>query len=308
MLHATEPDSLKRRMPKLDLESLSVDSFIVESDIENMSSGWFPRIAHFRSIELVGADGLILHDGIFHQSASIPGSILGISGFTFTSGSQYSLDDRIPLQPFSMNESGDDVIEQEYAMNYLRTRFSLPQLGFLLRIGLGIRFVNNMLFAVDESKSYLNPQQSLSPLHELHTISINETELMSHCSLELPLYGASIDLLGQQTYSHYSLFGGMNLHYVLESSFMHQSIIVKGAQEIRYPSGSNILTLEQRSFMNEIQRLRISIETGLGWHFGFGPLHLGIEGFMLIPTNSILKGHDWNILTMGLRSSIGISF
>ena len=198
-MHASESDSVPRRIPKLDLESLSPDSFMVESDIVNMSAGWFPRVGTFRSIELSGSDGLIFLDGIFHQHSNISGDVFGMSGLTFNKNTGYSIDDRIPLLPFSSEENDEDFIEQEYSTQYLRTRFSIPELGMLLRIGLGIRFVNSMLFAEDNSKSYLNLQNSLAPLHELHAISLDETELMSHVSFELPFYGASLDLLGQQS-------------------------------------------------------------------------------------------------------------
>ena len=308
LIHASDSDSVRRRIPKLDLESLSPDSFMVESDIVNMSAGWFPRVGTFRSIELSGSDGLIFLDGMFHQHSNISGDVFGMSGLTFNKNTDYSIDDRIPLQPFSSEETDEDFIEQAYSTQYLRTRFSIPELGMILRIGLGIRFVNSMLFAEDNSKSYLTLQNSLAPLHELHAISLDETELMSHLSFELPFYGASLDLLGQQSYSFYSLFGGMNVNYVLESNLTHQSIIMQGRDEIRYPSGSNILTLQKRSFMQEIERIRMSIETGLGWEFGFGPLHLGFEGYVLIPLNSILKNHEWNTIFIGLRSSVGISF
>ncbi|MFM6954965.1 MAG: hypothetical protein ACKOX1_00250 [Ignavibacteria bacterium] len=307
-LHSAESDSTRRRVPKLDLESLSPDSFKVESDIVNMSAGWFPRVGTFRSIELSGSDGLIFHDGMFHQYSNVPGSAFGLSGLLFSDRNTYSIDDRISLLPFSSDESEDEVIEQEYSTQYLRTRFSVPELGMLLRIGLGIRFVNSMLFAEDNSKSYLNLQNTLSPLHELHAISLDETELMNHLSVEIPFYGASLDLLGQQSYSIYSMFGGINLNYVLESNLTHQSIIMQGRDEIRYPSGSNVLTLQKRSFMREIERIRMSVETGLGWEFGFGPLHLGFEGYMLLPLNSILKNHEWNTIFIGIRSSFGISF
>ena len=308
LMHASDSDSLRRRIPKLDLESLSPDSFMVESDIVNMSAGWFPRVGTFRSIEFSGSEGLIFHDGMFHQQSMIPGEIVGMSGLLFDKTYNYSIDDRIPLQPFSSEETDEDFIEQEYSTQYVRTRFSIPEMGMLIRIGLGIRFVNSMLFAEDNSKSYVNFQNSLSPLYELHSISLDETELMNHVSFELPLYGASLDLLGQQSYSFYSLFGGMNLNYVLESNLTHQSIIMQGRDEIRYPSGSNILTLQKRSFMQEIERIRMSIETGLGWEFGFGPLHLGFEGYVLMPLNSIVKNHEWNTVFIGLRSSFGISF
>ena len=307
-LHSAEPDSTRRRVPKLDLESLSPDSFTVESDIVNMSAGWFPRVGTFLSIEFSGSDGLIFHDGIFHQQSNVPGSAFGLSGLLFSDHSSYSIDDRIALLPFSSDESEDEVIEQEYSTLYLRTRFSIPEFGVLLRIGLGIRFVNSMLFAEDNSKSYLNLQNTLSPLHELHAINLDETELMNHISLELPIYGASLDLLGQQSYSIYSVFGGMNLNYVLESNLTHQSIIMQGRDEIRYPSGSNVLTLQKRSFMREIERIRMSVESGLGWEFGFGPLHFGFEGFVLMPLNSILKNNEWNTIFIGIRSSFGISF
>ncbi len=307
-MQAAEPDSVKRRIPKLDLESLSADSFTVEADIINMSAGWFPRVGTFRSIEFSGSDGLIFLDGMFHQHSHIPGYIFGMPRLLFNKNTIYSIDDRIALLPFSAEESDEDVIQQEYSTQYLRTRFSIPEFGMLLRIGLGIRFVNSMLFAEDNSKSYINFQNSLSPLYELHSISIDETELMNHVSFELPLYGASLDLLGQQSYSFYSLFGGMNLNYVLESNLTHQSIIIQGRDEIRYPSGSNILTVQKRSFMQEIERIRMSIETGLGWEFGFGPLHLGFEGYVLMPLNSLLKNHEWNTVFIGLRSSVGISF
>lgn len=307
-LHSAEPDSTRRRVPKLDLESLSPDSFKVESDIVTMSAGWFPRVGTFRSIEFSGSEGLIFHDGMFHRQSNISGSAFGMSGLTFTDRTDYSNDDRIALQAFSSEESGDDPIEQEYSTTYLRTRFSIPEFGMLLRIGLGIRFVNSMLFAEDNSKSYLTLQNTLSPLHELHVISLDETELMNHLSFELPFYGASLDLLGQQSYSYYSFFGGMNLNYVLESNLNHQSIIMQGRDEIRYPSGSNVITLQNRSFMREIERIRLSIETGLGWQFGFGPVHFGFEGYILMPLNSILKNHEWNTIFIGLRSSFGISF
>jgi hypothetical protein len=114
--------------------------------------------------------------------------------------------------------------------------------------------------------------------------------------------------MGQQSYSYYSFFGGMNLNYVLESNLNHQSIIMKGRDEIRYPSGSNVITLQNRSFMREIERIRLSIETGLGWQFGFGPVHFGFEGYILMPLNSILKNHEWNTIFIGIRSSFGISF
>ncbi len=308
LMHASESDSTRRRIPKLDLESLSPDSFKVESDIVNMSAGWFPRVGTFRSIELSGSDGLIFLDGMFHQYSNISGDVFGMPGLKFNKNTGYSIDDRIPLQPFSSEETDDDVIIQEYSTLYLRTRFSIPEFGVLLRIGLGIRFVNSMLFAEDNSKSYLNQQNTLSPLHELHAISLDETELMNHISLELPIYGASLDLMGQQSYSYYSLFGGMNLNYVLESNLNHQSIIMQGRDEIRYPSGSNVLTLQKRSFMREIERIRLSIETGLGWQFGFGPVHFGFEGYILMPLNSILKHHEWNTIFIGIRSSFGISF
>jgi hypothetical protein len=71
-MHASDSDSVRRRIPKLDLESLSPDSFMVESDIVNMSAGWFPRVGTFRSIELSGSEGLIFHDGIFHQQSKTP--------------------------------------------------------------------------------------------------------------------------------------------------------------------------------------------------------------------------------------------
>ncbi len=308
LMHASESDSVPRRIPKLDLESLSPDSFMVESNIVNMSAGWFPRVGTFRSIELSGSDGLIFLDGMFHQYSNVPGSAFGLSGLLFSDRNTYSIDDRITLQPFSSEESEDVQIEQEYSTRYLRTRFSIPELGMLLRIGLGIRFVNSMLFAEDNSKSYLNLQNTLSPLHELHVISLDETELMNHLSIEIPFYGASLDLLGQQSYSTYSFFGGINLNYVLESNLTHQSIIIQGRNEIRYPSGSNVLTLQKRSFLREIERIRMSVESGLGWEFGFGPLHFGFEGYVLMPLNSILKNHEWNTIFIGIRSSFGISF
>ncbi|MEN9827785.1 MAG: hypothetical protein RJA11_401, partial [Bacteroidota bacterium] len=80
LMHASDSDSVRRRIPKLDLESLSPDSFMVESDIVNMSAGWFPRVGTFRSIELSGSEGLIFHDGMFHQQSNIPGDIFGMSG------------------------------------------------------------------------------------------------------------------------------------------------------------------------------------------------------------------------------------
>ena len=307
-IQAAEPDSTMRRKPKLDLESLSPDSFAVESDFLNMSIGWFPKIGAFRAIDFTGSSSSFWNDGVFHMSSDIPGSIFNVPNLIFSGNSVYSIDDRIPLLPFSMEESDEELHEQDFSTTYLRLRQSIPQLGIIMRIGLGITFVNRMFFAQDRSKQFLNMQGSLSELHELHEVSIDETELISHLSFELPIYGASMELFGQNSYSYYSFFAGINSMYVLDSDFLHQSFIVKGQDAIRYPSGSNVLTIQQRSYMNEIQRLRLGIETGLGWQFGFDPFHLGIEGFLIYPLNSILKNHDLQTLNLSLRTYLGFSF
>ncbi len=307
-VNAAEPDSTIRRKPKLDLESLSPDSFSAESDFVNMSSGWFPRIGAFRAIDFVGASSSFWNDGIFLLQPNISGTIFNVPNLTFSGSTSYSIDDRIPLLPFSMEESDEDVREQDFSTTSLRVRHSIPELGIILRFGLGITYVNRMLFAVDKTKTFLNMQGALDEFQELHAINIDETELISHISFEVPIYGASMDLFGQNSYSYYSLLAGINSMYVLDSEFLHQSYIVKGQHAIRYPSGSNILTLQKRSYMNDIQRLRLGIEAGLGWQFGFEPFHIGAEGFMIYPLNSLLKNHQLQTMILSIRTYIGISF
>lgn len=300
-----EQDSL-RRVPKLDLEALSPDSFAVESDM-SFSAGWFPGTSPFRSIELIGSNGLFVHDGMFLGSMPIPGSTFKAPGLIFQKSTHYSIDDRLPLEAFSSEESDEEVIEQAYQMNALRVRFSIPEIASIMRIGLGLRSSNSIYFAEDKTV-FLNLQGTVSALHELHAISINEMELTGNVSMEVPIYGVLLDAFGQSTYSHYSLFAGMNIGYVLESDLKHQSIIMEGKDAIRYPSGSNILTVQSRSFISAIDRMRISAETGIGWQFGFGPLHLGFEGYLALPLNSMLKQGDMSIIFLGIRGILGISF
>jgi len=100
----------------------------------------------------------------------------------------------------------------------------------------------------------------------------------------------------------------MNIGYVLESDLKHQSIIMEGKEAIRYPSGSNILTVQSRSLISAIDRMRMSAETGIGWQFGFGPLHLGFEGYLALPLNSMLKQGEMSIIFLGIRGILGISF
>lgn len=307
-VNAAEPDSTFRRKPKLDLESLSADSFDIESDFAGMSIGWFPRIGVFRTIDFVDASSILWNDGLFLMQSTIPGNMFNAPNLTFSGTTSYSIDDRIPLLPFSMDESDEDVREQDFSTRSLRVRYSIPELGLIMRIGLGITYVNRMLFAQDNSKVFLNMQGSFSELQELHAINIEETELISHLSFELPIYGASMEVFGQNSYSYYSLLAGFNSMYVLDSEFLHQSYIVRGQDAIRYPSGSNILTLQKRSYMNDIQRLRLGIEAGLGWQFGFEPFHFGVEGFMIYPLNSLLQHQDFTYVNMSLRTYLGISF
>ncbi|MFN4988849.1 MAG: hypothetical protein ACK5F4_02245 [Ignavibacteria bacterium] len=301
-----EQDSVKKRIPKLDLEALSPDSFSVETDVM-VSSGWFPHPGSFRSIELIGSDGLVFHPGIFHGTMPISGSLFGVPNLMFQNTTHHSVDDRIPLQSFSTEESDEEMLEEEYAYRALRARFSIPELHSIMRIGLGIRNATGMYFSEVKSP-YLNSQGSLSDMLELHAVSIIETSLIGNVSIELPIYGVYLETFGQQTYSHYSVFGGVNVGYVLDSDLKHQSFILQGKDEIRYASGSNVATLQSRPFINEVNRLRMSFESGLGWQFGFGPLHLGFEGYVAIPITSMVKRQDLTLTFIGIRGIFGLSF
>jgi hypothetical protein len=107
-----------------------------------------------------------------------------------------------------------------------------------------------------------------------------------------------------QVYSVYTTSIGAIGGFMAYSNQIYSSTIMSDREYIRYSNGSNVIILEQDKRLKELQSFRCRIEYSLGWQLMFGPIGLGIEGFVQMPLTPILHDSNWNTYLVGTRTSL----
>ncbi len=297
------------RKPKINLEELKPEAFTVESDFNAESSyGWFPSIPTISTLDITGMGTPFFMDGIYQNSLPVKSNSFIYPDLEFTSSHPFVKKDVQTLYPFTMEETDDDIPEDDLWSIGIRRRISLKPLNTVLRIGTDLLSTNSTLYAIDKTKSYLGINGQKKTLEELHTVFLKEYEVNISAGLEFSLYGAYLTVADMQVYSVYTASIGAVGGFMAYSNQIYSSTIMSDREYIRYSNGSNVIILEQDKRLKELQSFRCRIEYSLGWQLMFGPIGVGIEGFVQMPLMPILHNSHWSTYLVGTRTSIMLRY
>jgi hypothetical protein len=297
------------RKPKINLEELKPEAFTVESDFNAESSyGWFPSIPAISTLDITGMGTPFFMDGIYQNSLPVKSNSFLYPDLEFRSSHPFVKKDVQTLYPFTMEETDDDIPEDDLWSIGIRRRISIQPLQTVLRIGTDLLSTNSTVYAIDRTKSYVGINGQKKPLEELHTILLKEYEVNISAGLEFSIYGAYLTVADMQVYSVYTTSIGAIGGFMAYSNQIYSSTIMSDREYIRYSNGSNVIILEQDKRLKELQSFRCRIEYSLGWQLMLGPIGLGIEGFVQMPLTPILHNSNWSTYLVGTRTSLMLRY
>ncbi|MEO5929197.1 MAG: hypothetical protein ABIR47_04640 [Candidatus Kapaibacterium sp.] len=272
-----------------------------DETIGHVSRGWFPQAYAGYTLMYSGPFG-----DTFDAATDIRPRAFSPTTAPFSWHNPYEGDERKIYQPNKDEEEDDGYPSTSYDDYSLQFLYNLP-MPAVIRLGAGLQVTEGMLFSLDNSRHYLSLGGSRQPLKEVGVAYLKQYSLAGTVGLDIPIYGAFIKTEALSLSSYYYLFGGYSFAYAISSKGTQYEQIANAKQAIRYGNGSDTATLIDKRTFDGLQRLRRSIDVGIGWNvMGVDFLALSMEGFVSIPQTSLLDDSDWKQYFVGLRISLGI--
>jgi len=280
----------------LDPEGFKFD----EEIFGHVSTGWFPQpYAGFTlSYSAPWGDLYDFADGIrprgFRPTTS-----------PFTWHNPFDGDEREILQPNKDEEEEDGYPATSYDDYTLTFLYNLP-FPAVIRLSGALQVTEGMLFSEDNSRSYLGLSGVPQPLKEVGVVYLKQYSLAGSGGINIPIYGAFVKTEAATISSYYYLFGGYTAAYAIASSGTQYAQIANAKDAIRYGNGADTVTLIDAQRFEGLNRLRTSIDLGIGWNVMAADFaSFGAELFVSVPQSSVLQDVQWKQYFIGLRLSLG---
>jgi len=281
----------------LDPEGFKFD----EEIFGHVSTGWFPQAYSGYTLSLTGP---LFYTDVFDKASGIRPRAFRPTTSPFTESNPYDGDEREILQPNSEDEEDDGYPTsglQDYSINFL---YNLP-MPLVLRLNAGVQISEGILFARDESRSYLTIGGAKQQFKEVGVAYLKQYSAVGTGGIVIPLYGGFIRNEATTFASYYYLYGGYSLAYAVSSKGTQYSQIANAKDQIRYGNGADTVTLINQDRFEGLNRLREAIEVGLGWNVAFEGAAFGMEAFVSVPRTSVLDDVEWKQYFVGFRISLG---
>ncbi len=284
----------------LNLEELNPDEFVYTPDYEiHASYGWFPvPVDNYFNIAFEYMFG-----DVSDLASRISPSGFVKTKFPYTGNNPLSGDEREIKRAYENLE----VEEEEYPEtdNWSIGFHALfnTKLPVLFRIHTTLSFNEGMLFSLDETKSYLNYNGNKNQFKEASIVYQDEIMFNAGINCLIPFYGAFAKLeVPIQTY--YYLSFGINFGYPISSRTTQYSQIVDAKDFLRYNNGQDTVHLITEKTLSDLNYSRYHANVGLGFEFDVARIGFGMEFYVSVPLNSVVKDALWKQYIYGLKMNI----
>jgi hypothetical protein len=280
----------------LDPEGFKYD----EETFGHVSTGWFPQPYTAYTLSYSGPFG-----DTYDFANNIRPQGLRPTTAPFSWHNPFDGDERKILQPNSDEEEDDGYPATSYDDYTLTFLYNLP-LPAVLRFSGAVQVSQGMLFSNDTSRSYLGLSGVRQPLKEVGVAYLNQYSIAGSAGIDIPVYGAFIKNEALTLSSYYYIFGGYTAAYAVSSKGTQYSQIANAKDQIRYGNGADTVTLINKQRFDDLNRLRTSIDLGIGWNVMASDFAaFGAELFVSVPQSSLLRDVAWKQYFIGLRLSLG---
>lgn len=288
------PEDSTWNLENLDFENAFEDVEEVEIDI---SIGWFPRAFDF-DINF----GLLVESGYGWNYAH---NIRPISLVETKDG--YS-----SIDPFTQNEAKiKDHDNNNDGTSYRNINSTALGLQFKVRTPLFLHFLfdaktewnHHFLYAVDNSKSFLNHQGELEDFKEITVARIDDIELSASGGLMVPIYGAFLEDV-ESAETHYYLYLGGTVKWSWLTESKNYAQIANRDHYLRYRNGLDTLTMINQDIFDDFNRTRIYLDIAAGSMYHFDGVGFSLYIRYNYLTGSLVESADWKRHSIRL----GVSF
>ncbi|OGU95024.1 MAG: hypothetical protein A2220_09685 [Ignavibacteria bacterium RIFOXYA2_FULL_35_10] len=284
----------------INLEELNPDEFVYTPDYEIKASyGWFPVPVdnYFNlSLEWMGGD-------ISDLASWISPSGFVKTKFPYTGNNPLSGDEREIMRANENLEVEDEEYPETDNLGIGFHAIFNIKLPLIFRIHTTLSFNEGMLFSLDETKSYLNYNGNKNPFKEASIVYQDEIMLNAGIDCLIPFYGAFAKLeVPIQTY--YYLSFGINFGYTISSLTTQYSQIVDAKDFLRYNNGQDTVHLITERTLSDLNYSRYHANIGLGFEFDIARIGFGMEFYVSVPLNSVVKDALWKQYVYGLKTNI----
>ncbi len=284
------------------LDTLNPEDYSFESDlIGHYSHGWFPQANTGRSLS-ISSTGLF--SDVYDVAHGIrPRSFVPTTA-PFDGHDPYDGGERTILKTNSDEEADEGYPTTSYTEYMLRYTYNLP-MPAVLRASAGLRITDGILFSDDTTRSYLGLNGAPQPLKEVGVAHLKEYLLAGSIGVNIPVYGVFLESEAASIASYYYLHVGVTAAYSMSSRLTQYAQIANAKSELRYGNGVDTVTLLYRSRLEDLNKVRTSIDLAVGWNFAIEFFTFSLEAFGSYPLDQVVNDADWRQYYVGLRGSIG---
>lgn len=180
-------------------------------------------------------------------------------------------------------------------------------LPFKINTKIGISMIDGVLYAIDESKQFLNYNGKKEKIKELNIFYLSDYSTSLALELEQPIYGAFIEQNDNIVASYYYLKVGYNLDIPFSNNVVQYLQIADKKENINYGNRTDRYYLYDDE-MKELMFNRNYLNLALGLNTGFvGVATIGFELEAKFMQTSLFKDADWKQINFGLNIFINYS-